>query len=613
MALVAARTRIAGVLTALVAAAGLTTIGVAPAAVSPATRPVAAATSNRATVLAWGSNPFGEIGEGAASPQLTPFVVAGLPDRVTQLAAGNVFSMALVADGTVRTWGSNGAGDLGIGAPPDVNPHPTPVLVPGLTGIVQIAAGRDTAMALRGDGTVWAWGLNNRGQVGDGAPSMQLTPHLVPGLSGVVKIAAGDEFGLALLADGTVRAWGANFLGQLGDGHPVDGPVPVPVVVSGLTNVVDLAGGGAHSLALLADGTVRAWGNNGSGQLGDGSRTNHDTPVPVVTVNHVVQIGAGSDDSVALQADGTVWAWGFNGDGQVGGPDRLVLTPRRVPELSGVNKIAVGNAHNLARLSDGALWAWGFNHGGQLGDGTKTNSPVPVRVTGIGPVVTMAAGGGHSLATVARPDFDLALAPSSGTVTAGGTVTTSVSLTPANGFTGAASLTAGGLPTGVTASFSPNTVTASGPATLTLHTSSGSPSGTFPVTITATAANDATLVRTVTFTLTVTDAAPPAFTIALDPAEGLLIASGTLTTKVSLTPINGFSGTAALTVAGLPDGMTASFSAPQIGAGQPVTLTLSTDRSPSGNYPVAVTATAGSISQTAIFDLTISGPADPGN
>jgi alpha-tubulin suppressor-like RCC1 family protein len=595
--------------TGLAAAAGLTTV-----AMPPIMSPVAAATttvsSDRASVLAWGANGFGQLGAGAASPQLTPRLVAGLPDRIIQLAAGNVFSMALIADGTVRTWGSNGFGQLGIGAPIDVDPHPTPVQPTGLTGVVQIAAGRDTALALRGDGTVWAWGLNNNGQVGDGAALFQSTPRQVPGLAGVTKIAAGDDFGLALLADRTVRAWGADFLGQLGDGREVDGPVPVPVVVSGLTNVVDLEGGGAHSLALLADGTLRAWGNDGSGQIGDGGRGHRDTAVPVTVVNHVVQIGAGNDHSVALEADGTVWAWGFNGNGQVGGPDRLVLTPRRVPELSGVDTIAVGGAHNLVRLGDGSLWAWGFNLSGGLGDGTRTDSPVPVRVTGIGPVALLAGGGASSFAGVARPDFDIALNPASGSVAAGGTVTAGVTLTPASGFTGVAGLTVSGLPDGVTAAFTPSTVSATSPATLTVNTAPTAPAGTFPITITATAGNDPTLVRTATYSLTIT--AAPTFAITLNPIEGEIIASGTVTTKVTLIPLNGFTSTATLSVAGLPDGMTATFSAARISAGHPVTLTLSTERSPSGNYQVAVTATANATSQTVLYDLTISGPADPG-
>jgi len=192
------------------------------------------------------------------------------------LAAGGTHSLALRADGTVWAWGWNDQGQLGDGT--DTDRH-TPVRVRGLTDVVAVAAGRAHSLALRADGTVWAWGSNEDGELGDGTDTDRHTPVKVPGLSDVVAVAARDWHSLALRADGTVWAWGNNRFGQLGDGTDTDRHTPVKV--PGLTDVVAVAAGEYHSLALRADGTVWAWGRNGYGQLGDGTTTHRHTPVKV--------------------------------------------------------------------------------------------------------------------------------------------------------------------------------------------------------------------------------------------------------------------------------------------------------------------------------------------
>ncbi|WPB75748.1 hypothetical protein KYC5002_42990 [Archangium violaceum] len=186
------------------------------------------------------------------------------------------------------------------------------------------------SLAVAPDGTLWAWGLNNNGQAGDGTTTPRLTPVRVPGLTDVVATAAATgNFSLAVRENGSVWAWGANNSGQLGDGTTTRRLTPMQV--SGLTNVVSVAAGRFFSLALKRDGTVWSWGANNNGQLGDGTTTQRLTPVRVPALTDVVAITASGSQSLALRGDGTVWAWGSNEFGQLGngsGAGSAVL-PRR--------------------------------------------------------------------------------------------------------------------------------------------------------------------------------------------------------------------------------------------------------------------------------------------
>ncbi|MGB9849149.1 MAG: Ig-like domain-containing protein, partial [Moorellaceae bacterium] len=180
----------------------------------------------------------------------------------------------------------------------------------------KIAGGDNHSLAVKSDGTVWAWGWNYYGQLGDGTTINHTTPMRVTNLTGVVAVAAGIYHSLALKSDGTAWAWGWNGYGHLGDGTTTNRTAPVQV--QGLTGVVAVAAGGYHSLALKSDGTVWAWGRNYEGQLGDGTTTNRYTPVQVKNLTGVVAVAAGYYHSLALKSDGTVWAWGRNYEGQLG-------------------------------------------------------------------------------------------------------------------------------------------------------------------------------------------------------------------------------------------------------------------------------------------------------
>jgi alpha-tubulin suppressor-like RCC1 family protein len=363
------------------------------------------------TVLSWGANAAGTLGNGTTDPNLLPSAVFGLgaDSDVVTVAASTVFALALKADGTVVGWGANALGQLGDGT---FTNRPTPVTSATLgsgSGVVAIAAGLSHAVALKADGSVWSWGSNNNGNLGNpaivGASNM---PVPVVGLgsgSGVVSLTAGGNFTLALKADGTVWAWGNNNNGQLGIGNTINQPVPVQVKGPGalgvLSNIVALsappANGGVFALALSAEGTLWAWGNNSSGQLGDGTTTNRNTPVQVKGVGGsgaladvtAIDAGGGTNNlhALAVQTDGTVLAWGSNSNGQLGTGD-IVASAVPVPVVglgpgSRVVAVSAGTGLSLALNADGSVLAWGDNSSGQLGDGTFFGRTAPTAVAGL--------------------------------------------------------------------------------------------------------------------------------------------------------------------------------------------------------------------------------------
>ena len=434
------------------------------------------------TVWAWGSNGYGQLGDGSAVDEgaykSTPVQVKNANGTnlsgVTAISAGYNHSLALKSDGTVWAWGTNYKSQLGDGSESGTgNDKNTPVQVKGLDGsgnltsVTAISAGWDYSFALKSDGTVWSWGFNTGGQLGAGSITQRNTPVQVSGglKGGAISIAAGSDHTIALKGDGTVWAWGSNGSGQLGIGTSGTGTEKrTPVQVPGLSNVIAIAAGNDHSLALKSDGTVWAWGWNNSGQLGNVSTTSSNVPVQVRSIstatyltgvsaiaaggNHslalvngmvlewgavnsktrptamsslstdVIAIAAGYNHSLALKSNGTVWAWGSNSNGQLGnGGTTNSSAPVQVlkgasvnadesPNLERVAAISAGNNHSVALTSDGKVWSWGQNDKGQLGNNSYTNSSTPVGVVGGGGgsaspltgVSAISAGSDHSLA-----------------------------------------------------------------------------------------------------------------------------------------------------------------------------------------------------------------------
>ncbi|NOK38261.1 kelch-like protein [Corallococcus exercitus] len=358
------------------------------------TAPACVPSGTSPTVTATVTNALGLSASYTFSIQGGSTCAAGL---VTRLAAGYGHTLALKQDGTLWAWGINDEGQLGDGT---TTGRRTPVQVQGLTGVMAVAAGYGHTLALKQDGTLWTWGRNVEGQLGDGTNATtprRSTPGRVPGLTGVTAIAAGWVHAFALKQDGTFWAWGENSYGQLGDGSNTNRDAPVNVF--GLTGVTAIAAGYHHTLVLKQDGTLWAWGENSYGQLGDGTTGSPNQPLQVPGLTGVTAIAAGERHTLALKQDGTVWAWGHNDAGQLGdGTLTNRLTPVRVQGLTGITAVAAGYHHTLALKQDGTVWAWGWNAYGQLGDGTTTSRITPVQVAGLTGATAIAANYYHTLA-----------------------------------------------------------------------------------------------------------------------------------------------------------------------------------------------------------------------
>ena len=298
-------------------------------------------------------------------------------------------------DATLWGWGSNSSGQLGDGTTTD---RANRVQVTALSGVKAVDTGEDHTVALKSDGTVWTWGNNSNGQLGNGTTTDSSVPIQVTSLSNVIDVTAGYKFTVALKSDGTVWAWGINSSGQLGNGTTTDSPIPVQV--TGLsTAATAVSAGYGHVLSLQNDTSVWAWGSNSNGQLGNGTTTNSAVPVQVTGLSSMIAIAAGNDFSLAMRnTDLTVWAWGINSNGQLGnGTTTDSSTAVTVSGLASMTAIAAGHDHAVALKNDGTVWTWGDNSNGQLGNGTTTGSTVPVQVNGLSGGVGVAAGRDDSI------------------------------------------------------------------------------------------------------------------------------------------------------------------------------------------------------------------------
>lgn len=306
-------------------------------------------------VASWGVNEDCQLGNGTNASSALFGPVSGLSSGIVQVAAGNDHGLALRTDGTVWAWGRNDHGELGDGTQLE---RCTPVQVMGLTGVIAVSAGVQYSLALRSDGTVWAWGSGKYGQLGNGVTSLaQLTPVQVTGLGHITQISAGAAFGEALRSDGTVWAWGYNADGELGNGTYVNSSVPVQV--KGLSQVTRINAGGDRlaSLAVSTSSTgattVWAWGENKSGELGDGTVASRSTPEQVtgISVPGIAGMSLGKGFDLVLGTDGSVWAWGTDVSSQLGiWPLQAPVTKpiRTIGAGSGIIQLAAGLDHVLA-------------------------------------------------------------------------------------------------------------------------------------------------------------------------------------------------------------------------------------------------------------------------
>ena len=355
------------------------------------------------TVRAWGSNAAGQLGNGTVNFSSSPQLVPGV-SGASAVAGGGYHSLAVVAGGAVKAWGYDYYGQLGDGATGVI--RLSPVSVTGLTGVTAVAAGWNHSLALKGDGTVWSWGYNAGGQLGDGSTTNRSTPVPVSGLVNIVAIAAGSDHSMALRNDGVVFAWGYNAYGQLGNGTSIDSGVPVQVA-GGLAGVTAIACGRYHSVARKNDGTVAVWGNNSYGQIGDGTHNMRYSPYVISGLSQAAAVGAGWWHTLVAKTDGSVLAWGNDWFGECGGgPFDQKTTPVVVAGASGALRLTAGWGFSVARRNDGTALAWGLNDLGQFGNGRSLMRLTPATIAGLASANAVALGAMHGLAL--RPDGTVA-------------------------------------------------------------------------------------------------------------------------------------------------------------------------------------------------------------
>jgi len=359
------------------------------------------------SVLGTGYNGYGQLCNGSTTGALTASGAAPPLDAgVIAVSAGAVHSMALTSAGAVSTCGRNNFGQLGNGTTTDSS-TPVAVTLPGGATATAIAASEYHSLALSSGGTVYAWGHNAFGQLGNGTTTDSSTPVAVAVPGTVTRIAAGWAFDLALTSTGAVYAWGFNGDGELGTTSSdtcatfACSKTPVAVSLGGAT-VKAIAAGWDHSLAIRSDDTPLAWGLNNYGQLGVGDTTNRLVPAPALGGIAVAAIACGGIHSLAIKkSDSTGLAWGRNNDGQlgVGTTEAFLPNPTPLASSAALTAIAAGAFHSLALRSGGAPLAWGYNATGQLGDATTTNrfGPVSPLAPADANVTALAAGWAHSL------------------------------------------------------------------------------------------------------------------------------------------------------------------------------------------------------------------------
>lgn len=324
------------------------------------------------------------------------------------ISAGENFSLAIKQDGTMWGWGIN-SNRLGLGLGNLANQN-LPIQIGTDTDWQTVSAGSTHSLAVKLNGTLWSWGNGAFGQLGNGVFS-SATPNVtqIGTATDWFSVSAGYGFSLAIKTNGTLWAWGLNNTGQLGDNTLVDKNLPIQVGIA--TDWLRVDAGGQHSLGVKTTGTLWAWGNNTFGQLGNGNNTTSQVPIQIGTLTNWSLVSAGFDHSLAIDNSNFLFSWGNNVNGQLGsGNNTASNTPTQVQFTADGTPsfciaISAGNTHSLILRSDSSLWSSGFNTSGQLGQGTNTNTNAFSQVGSSTNWIIISAGDPHSL--VLQNNFDL--------------------------------------------------------------------------------------------------------------------------------------------------------------------------------------------------------------
>ncbi|MCL1885126.1 MAG: stalk domain-containing protein [Defluviitaleaceae bacterium] len=403
------------------------------------------------TLWGWGSSNWGQLGDGISEGSHSPVMIM---ENVIDVVAGDTFTAVIRSDNSLWAWGgTRSTGDIWTGLNDfygneiiaQIHHQPIKLLDDAVSvsggsrslfavrengyfwstgeitvharrglaadadfselkyGVSNVSIRQQHAIALRDDGTVWTWGNNNVGQRGDGTIETAATRNFDPSmvLDDVIAVSAGRIFSMAIRSDGSLWTWGGNHNGQLGDDTIIGKTTPTMVIpftpFTPQTGVAEVSAASHHTMAIMQDGTLWAWGFNNTGQFGNGTTTNRDTPAQVSEGGSWFGISAGSSHAAAIRGsdNGTLWAWGGNTHGQLGDNTNLgaawpvavgesmifggiLIEPGR--EVRSWSKVAVGGGHTMAIQDNGALWAMGANVDGQLGDGTTRERNWPVQI-----------------------------------------------------------------------------------------------------------------------------------------------------------------------------------------------------------------------------------------
>jgi len=357
-------------------------------------------------VWAWGNNSLGKLGDGTITDRSSPVSVIGGFTDWCQVSAGSFHTVAVRTNGTLWAWGCNGSGRLGDNT---VTSRSSPVsVIGGFTDWCQVSAGSQHTAAVRTNGTLWAWGLSFCGRLGDGTTTDRSSPvSVVGGFTDWCQVSTSTNLhSLGVRQNGTAWAWGFNGGGQLGDGTTTERSSPVSVV-GGFTDWCQVSAGSSHSLGVRQNGTAWAWGDNTAGRLGDGTTTSRSSPVSVIGgFTDWCQVSSGSSHSLGVRQNGTAWAWGVNngalGDGGVTERSSPVSVVGGFTDWCQVSAVS---GHTAAVRQNGTLWAWGSNGSGRLGDGTTTNRISPVSVVGGFTDWCQVSAGGCHTAALRSTDF----------------------------------------------------------------------------------------------------------------------------------------------------------------------------------------------------------------